>query len=120
MNSGNAIGWARDQPSGNGKKGNLVTSTKNQVRRLIAAGAFAVAAVAAPFAASALTTNAGSEAVALPPGCTAWFGNIEDGKCLAYSNGTPIGASTPSFGIGTNGIYSGPLVPGATISQPIG
>jgi hypothetical protein len=102
-----------------------VISTKNQARRRIAAGVFAVAAVAAPFAASALTTIDGSDAVALPPGCLAWFGNAEDGKCLGYSNGNPVVGGTPEFGFGndngTSGpnFSTGPLVPGRTIDQPL-
>ncbi|HEX9832592.1 MAG TPA: hypothetical protein VGA66_05805 [Mycobacterium sp.] len=97
-----------------------MTSTKNRARKLIAAGAFAVAAVAAPFAASVLSTSGGSDAVALPPGCLAWFGNQEDGKCLGYSNGIPISGGTPAFGLGPNGgFYTGPMVPGATINQPL-
>jgi hypothetical protein len=102
-----------------------VTSTKNQARRLVAAGVFAVAAVAAPFAASALTSSA-PETAALPPGCLAWFGNAEDGHCLGYSNGNPVVGGTPSFGYGptTNGVgpnfSTGPLVPGRTITSPVG
>jgi hypothetical protein len=96
-----------------------VTSTKNQVRRVIAAGAFAVAAVAAPFAASALTTSAASEDLA-GPACLAWFGNKEDGHCMSHSNGVPIVGGTPAFGLGPyGGFYSGPMVPGATINRPI-
>ena len=98
-----------------------MTSTKNQVRRLIAAGAFAVAAVAAPLAASALTTSGGPDAVALPPGCTAWFGNIEDNHCLGYSEGNGVNVGTPSAGFGGNNggpnFSTGPLVPGRTVNQ---
>ena len=99
-----------------------MTSTKNQARRLIAAGAFAVAAVAAPFAASALTTSAGSEAVALPPGCLAWFGNKEDGNCMGYSNGYPVFVGTPQVGFGDNGFgfSTGPLLPGTTFTRSFG
>jgi hypothetical protein len=130
VNTRNAIGWVRDQPSGNGRKGNFVTSTKNQARRLIAAGAFAVAAVAAPFAASALTTSAGSDAVALPPGCLAWFGNQEDGHCLGYSQGNGVNVGTPAVGVygpnsgsmpgGGIGVSTGPMLPGSTINRGIG
>ena len=117
----NAIGWARDQPSGTVKEGSLVTSTKNHVRRLMAAGAFAVAAVAAPFAASALTTSAASDDLA-GPACLAWFGNKEDGHCLSYSNGFPVGGGTPSFQFGGGGVgfTTGPLMPGTTINRGIG
>jgi hypothetical protein len=102
----------------------LVTSTKNRTR-LVVAGAFAVAAVAAPFAASVLDTTASSEDLA-GPACLAWFGNKEDGRCLSYSNGYPIYAGTPSFGYGPNdGIMSGPnfstgpMLPGAIIDTPV-
>jgi hypothetical protein len=102
-----------------------VTSTKNRARRLIVVGAFAVAAVAAPFAASALTSDA-PETVALPPGCLAWFGNAEDGHCLGYSNGNPIVGSTPSTAFGPNyygrggpNLSTGPLIPGRTITSPV-
>ncbi|MGZ5394399.1 MAG: DUF7155 family protein [Mycobacterium sp.] len=101
-----------------------MTSTKNQARRLIAAGAFAVAAVAAPFAASALTTSASSEDLA-GPACLAWFGNKEDGHCLSYSNGFPVAGGTPSFQFGGGGVVggnwtTGPLMPGQTVNRPIG
>jgi hypothetical protein len=98
-----------------------VTSTKNQVRRLLVAGAFAVAAVAAPFAASALTTPAASEDLA-GPACLAWFGNKDDGHCLSYSNGFPVGGSTPAFQFGGGGVgfTTGPLMPGTTINRGIG
>ena len=101
-----------------------MTSTKDQALRFIAAGVFAVAAVAAPFAASALTTSGGADAVALPPGCLAWFGNQEDGHCLGYSEGNGVNVGTPSYGVqggnGGNGagFSTGPLVPGRTISDP--
>jgi hypothetical protein len=101
-----------------------VTSTKNRARKLIAAGAFAVAAVAAPFAASALSTTDLSDAVALPPGCLAWFGNQETGKCLGYSEGNGISAGTPGVGFnGSNnggfGVNTGPMLPGSTINRGI-
>ena len=104
-----------------------MTSTKNRAR-LVVAGAFAVAAVAAPFAASVLSTSAGSEDLA-GPACLAWFGNREDGKCLSYSNGNGVNVGTPSFnacpGGGSTsrdgcGWSSGPLLPGTTINQGIG
>ena len=98
-----------------------MTSTKNQARRLIAAGAFAVAAVAAPFAASALTASDTSQDLA-GPACLAWFGNKEDGHCLSYSNGFPVVGSTPGFQFGGDGagFSTGPLMPGTTINRGIG
>jgi hypothetical protein len=101
-----------------------VTSTKNRAR-LVVAGAFAVAAVAAPFAVSVLSTSAGSEDLAAPA-CLAWFGNLEDGKCLSYSNGYPIVGGTPEFGIGSNdngrrgpSFSTGPMLPGVIIDRPL-
>jgi hypothetical protein len=110
---------------GNGQKGMLVTSTNNRARRLIVAGAFAVAAVAAPFAASALGTTGASDDLAAPP-CLAWFGNKEDGRCLSYSNGNGVNVGTPDFGFGNTdgngpiGVTTGPLLPGTVIDSPIG
>ncbi len=120
MRPGNAIRLARYKPSGNGQKGMLVTSTNNRARRLVAAGALAVAAVAAPFAASVLVTSAPDVSVA--QGCLAWFGNKEDGKCLGHSNGNGVNVGTPSFGLyGPDGagFSTGPLLPGTTISEGI-
>ncbi|KUI34571.1 hypothetical protein AU197_07440 [Mycobacterium sp. IS-1590] len=94
-----------------------VTSTNNRARRIVAAGAFAVAAVAAPLAASVL-----SESDAAPPlsQCLAWFGNKEDGRCLGVSNGNGINVGTPDIGLnqGQAGVNTGPLVPGQTITDP--
>lgn len=104
-----------------------MTSTNIRARRIIAAGTFAVAAVAAPFAASILGSPATSETVAQ---CLAWFGNKEDGKCLSYSNGNGINVGTPDLGIygpdagsmpgGGIGISTGPLLPGHTYGNTVG
>jgi hypothetical protein len=119
----NAIGLARYIPSGETvREGIRVTST-NRTRRLIAAGAFAVAAVAAPFAAAALGTTSDNMAA---PECLAWFGNREDGKCLSYSEGNGVNVGTPGIGIGNTdgngpiGVTTGPLLPGSTFETPIG
>jgi hypothetical protein len=98
----------------------LVTSTNNRARQLVAAGAFAVAAVAAPFAASVLGTTVSD--VEAAPACLAWFGNKEDGRCLSYSNGNGVNVGTPEFGLyGPDGvgINTGPLFPGQIIDDPI-
>ena len=89
-----------------------------RTRRLIALGAFAVAAAAGPaLAATAIPT---AVPLAYPGECLAWFGNQEDGKCLGYSNGTPISGGTPSFGYGPNGgVSTGPVLPGTSIQQGI-
>ena len=98
--------------------------TDIRARRLIAVGAFAVAAVAAPFAASAMTASAVQNDVA-GPACLAWFGNKEDGKCLSYSNGQPVFGGLPPVsvgapGSGNPGLSTGPLLPGTSINQGIG
>jgi hypothetical protein len=99
-------------------KGKLVASKRT--RRLIALGAFAVVAAAGP--AIAATTISTSAPQAYPGECLAWFGNKEDGKCLSYSNGQPVGASTPWGLYGPNqgaGVSSGPILPGQTISSGV-
>ncbi|MET0475534.1 MAG: hypothetical protein ABW001_12960 [Mycobacterium sp.] len=96
-----------------------------RAHRLVAAGALAIAAVAAPLT-IALSTGAG-QAVA-GPACLAWYGSQADGVCLSYSNGnptsigTPWGAYGPNSGIGVGGyngggIVSGPLLPGHTYTS---
>jgi hypothetical protein len=91
-----------------------------RARRIVSAGALAVAAVAAPLA-IALTAGTGS-AEAAP--CLAWYGNKEDGICLGYSNGSPTNVGTPNFGTygpsGQFGVSTSPLLPGQTWTQPIG
>jgi hypothetical protein len=97
----------------------LVTSTNYRARRLVAAGVFAVAAVAAPFAASALSATHSDQLAG--PACLAWFGNREDGKCLSYSNGNGVNIGTPEFGLyGPDGagISTGPLFPGRIYDSP--
>ncbi|MGE2723972.1 DUF7155 family protein [Mycolicibacterium pulveris] len=100
-----------------------MTSTNNRARRLVAAGAFAVAAVAAPFAASVVSTGTDAEGAQVAQGgCLAWFGNKEDGKCLGYSNGNGVNVGTPWVGLyGPDGagFSTGPLLPGTTISEGI-
>lgn len=103
---------------GNGQEGVHVTSTNNRTRRFVAAGAIAMAAVAAPLAASALSeSNADPQPLSQ---CLAWFGNKEDGRCLSVSNGNGINVGTPDFGLNQSqtGVNTGPLVPGQTITDP--
>jgi hypothetical protein len=98
-----------------------------RANRLVAAGALAVAAVAAPIA-IALTSSTDAKPSAAP--CLAWYGNKEDGVCLGYSNGNPTNVGTPggvygpSGGIGTGGynggVVAGPLLPGQTWNSPVG
>ncbi|CAN5198552.1 hypothetical protein BH11ACT7_BH11ACT7_37680 [soil metagenome] len=102
---------------------------------MVAVGAFAVAAVAAPLLA-AITTP---EATTTQAQCLAWLGSKADGVCVGQSLGTQgpvlngqgighggsgsgagIGIGTPGIGIGTGGLYTSPLLPGTTITVPLG
>ena len=85
-------------------KGNKVASQKT--RRVIAIGAFAVAAAAGPVIAATMTSTAAPQDYQAAPGqCLAWFGNQEDGKCLGYSNGQPINGGTPWWHLRTEQRY---------------
>jgi hypothetical protein len=113
--------------SGTVWRGRLVSNGKSNRNRLIA-GAFVAAAVAVPLGAAAVSTD--NAQVTASPACLAWFGNKDDGKCLSYSNGQPVFAGTPDFGIygpnaGSNpgggvGFSTGPLLPSQTWNTPIG
>lgn len=94
-----------------------MTSTNIRVR--VAAGAFALAAVAAPFAASVVGASA-SDDIQAGSKCLAWFGNKEDGVCMGYSNGNGVNVGTPGIGIGPGGITTGPLFPGRTYGGDTG
>ena len=99
-----------------------------RAHRVVAAGALAVAAVAAPIA-IALSSGNAAQSVA-GPACLAWYGNKEDGVCLSYSNGNGVNVGTPDLGVygpnsgslpgGGIGVSSGPLLPGQTWNVPIG
>lgn len=84
------------------------------------AGAIAAAAVAVPLYTSLTITDTAESTAA--PRCLAWFGNQADGHCLSYSNGSGATIGTPQIGFGENGFgfSTGPLMPGTTITQPIG
>lgn len=83
--------------------------------RVLAGGALVGAAVA----------MLGAPAAAATGNCLAWIGSRNDGRCIAYSNGSPTYIGTPQFGVFGSGagnglgIVSGPLLPGTTISQGI-
>ncbi len=98
-------------------------ATANKIiRRFVAAGALAAAALTVPATASATGQ------------CLAWYGSRGDGICLGYSNGTPTyigtpqggylgpgyGVGIPGAGTGGFGVTTGPLLPGQTINKPIG
>ncbi|HEV7420332.1 MAG TPA: hypothetical protein VGO30_10845 [Mycobacterium sp.] len=92
-----------------------------RAHRFAAAGALAVAAVAAPIA-IALTSGAATETNA-GPACLAWYGNQEDGVCLSYSNGNGVNVGSPGYNGGNSpnsGLTTGPILPGQTWTVPIG
>lgn len=98
----------------------LVSKIRTNKTRVIA-GVIAAAAVAIPAYTSLTIADTAPESSAAPR-CLAWFGNVEDGNCLSYSNGSGATIGTPQVGIGQGGIrYQTPmLLPGTSITQPIG
>jgi hypothetical protein len=102
-----------------------MTTAKNRVRRIAAVGALAVAAAAVP--ALAALGASGTQTSSATGTCLAWYGSRDDGICLSYSNGQGVNVGTPQVGIGGPnssspgvGITTGPLLPGQTISIPLG
>ena len=101
--------------------------TNNRARRLIVVGAFAVAAAAVPTTVAALSTDTGSSDHVVAT-CLAWFGSKTDGVCIAYSmssGGGPATGGVPSTSVGGRksgnpGLTTGPLMPGQTVSTPMG
>ncbi|MDT5242166.1 MAG: hypothetical protein QOG79_2988 [Mycobacterium sp.] len=99
-----------------------------RAHRVVAAGALAVAAVAAPIAISLSIGNAAQSVAG--PACLAWYGNKEDGVCLSYSNGNGVNLGSPDLGVygpnsgtmpgGGIGVSTGPLLPGQTWNVPVG
>jgi hypothetical protein len=89
----------------------------NRVRRFVIVGALTAAAAAAPAVISTATAGA-------TPPCLATIrvqGQMD--QCASYSNGQGGTIGTPQI-IGGNGpdagFYTGPLIPGTTISRGIG
>jgi hypothetical protein len=92
------------------------------IRGFVAAGALAVAAVAAPIAGAFVGAGV-DQPMANNGKCLAYFGNQEDGQCLGYSNGQPIVGSTPGGLYGPNtgvGVQTGQLLPGQTWTSSTG
>ena len=87
----------------------------------VIAGVIAAAAVAIPAYASLTIADTAPESTAAPR-CLAWFGNVEDGNCLSYSNGSGATIGTPQVGLGQGGFYyeTPMLLPGTSITRPIG
>jgi hypothetical protein len=100
-----------------------MTTANTRVRRIAAVGALVVAAAAVPALAELTVSTSTTTATGV---CTAWFGSRGDGQCLAYSDnnvsiGTPqVGIGGPNSGSPGVGISTGPLLPGQTISIPMG
>jgi hypothetical protein len=105
---------------GEGELYMLVGKIRTNKTRVIA-GAIAAAAVAILLYTSLTTADTATESTAAPR-CLAWFGNIDDGQCLSYSNGSGATIGTPQFGLGNGGVYvnTAPLLPGTSITRPIG
>jgi hypothetical protein len=99
-----------------------------RAHRFAAAGALAVAAVAAP---AVIALSSGNTAEVAGPPClaTGSFNGV-DMPCLSYSNGNGINVGTPGIGVygpnsgslpgGGIGVNTGPLFPGQTWNTPIG
>jgi hypothetical protein len=92
-----------------------------RAHRFVAAGALAVAAVAAPIAIALTSVDAASNAA-----CRATFTtNGSDPVCLdGPDNGNSFTIGSPDFGTyGPNGQFgarTGPLLPGQTWNTPLG
>jgi hypothetical protein len=85
----------------------------SKLARGLALGAMVFAAAAGPTYA-ALTAPATSAAgIQAAPPCLAWFGARGTGKCIGWAMD-----SSPSASIGTNGITTGPLLPGQAFTSP--
>ena len=90
-----------------------MANSKICTRRVVVAGALAVAALAVP----ALATSGHSDAPmnSATGKCLAWFGSRGDGICMGYSTGNGINVGTPDVGIyGPGygfGVSTGPLLP---------
>lgn len=105
-----------------------MTTANTRARRIATFGALAVAAAAVP-ALVALEHSTSSTTAATGGTCLAWFGSRGDGQCLSYSNNN-VSIGTPQFGVygpdagsmpgGGIGVSTGPLLPGQTISIPMG
>ncbi len=104
-----------------------MTTANTRARRIAAVGALAVAAAAVPVLAE-LTVSTSTTTTATGT-CLAWFGSRGDGQCLSYANNN-VSVGTPQLGVygpdagsmpgGGIGVSTGPLLPGQTISIPLG
>lgn len=100
-----------------------MTTANTRVRRFAAVGALAVAAAAVP--AMVVLADSGTSTSTATGRCLAWVGSMNDGQCISYSNGNGINVGSPSLGAynGNNpglGVNTGPMMPGQSISIPLG
>ena len=102
-----------------------MTTAKNRALRIAAVGALAVAAAAVP--ALAELGASGTQTSSATGNCLAWLGARDTGTCISYSNGQGVNVGTPQFGVGSPnssspglGVSTGPMLPGQTITMPIG
>jgi hypothetical protein len=105
-----------------------MTTANTRARRIAAIGGLVVAAAAVP-ALAALSHSSDSTSTTATGTCLAWFGSRGDGQCLSYSNNN-VSIGTPQLGVygpdagsmpgGGIGGSTGPLLPGQTISIPLG
>ena len=109
------------------RSGISARTLSNRTRRIVV-GAFVAAAVAAPLYAATASTDA---QVSAQPKCLATVSvQGQPDQCAGYSNGQPIYAGTPDFGVfgpnsgsmpgGGLGVSTGPLLPGTSIQNGIG
>lgn len=88
--------------------------------RFVAAGALAVAALAAPIAVALVGVDTVSDA---KPACLSTVTtNGSDPICVGYSNGQPMVGATPGGLYGPEqgiGVQTGPLAPGTTWDTPV-
>lgn len=93
-----------------------------RAKKVLVAGAFAIAALAGPVVA-AVGNSAAPELTATNGQCLAWFGSRDDGQCIGYSDGSGTTLGTPNLGVygpgyGNGiGVSTGPLLPGQTINK---
>ena len=102
-----------------------MTTANTRTRRIAVVGALVVASAAVP--AMVALTHANSSSTSATGTCLAWVGSRDDGQCISYSNGQGVNVGTPQFGVyGPNssnpgfGVTTGPLLPGQSISIPLG
>ena len=105
-----------------------MTIAKNRARRIAVAGALAVAAAAVPALAAlgVAGTQTATPELSATGTCLAWLGSRDDGQCISYSNGQGTSIGTPGIAAGGSntggglGVSTGPLMPGQSISIPLG